>query len=239
MARAATALLAAAGAGAAAASSWSDNFSAYDPALWVQSNDEIMHCTDGACFSARPDHLAYSPAGLTAELNRSPCNATASDCCIAGQCAQWAAGHLVSTALNLYGTFSWTARVGHAPGPPGQGPPPPNVFTCLTATFVDTPSHHEIATCFPSSNRSSIHYAYWYDATMHLVELPLPFDTSEAPHTFGVRWAPDGIDWTLDGAVRHSVRGTPNATIPHLPGNILLIVRPLTDAYSGDAELEV
>lgn len=66
------AVLALARAAAGAPTTWADDFTSYDSALWVQQTD-IEHCSDGACFLASPDHLHYGKAGLTNVMSMSPC----------------------------------------------------------------------------------------------------------------------------------------------------------------------
>ena len=48
---------------------FNDNFASYNSSLWTQNND-IEHCSDGACFEARPDHLVYGSSGLTMIMNQ-------------------------------------------------------------------------------------------------------------------------------------------------------------------------
>ena len=48
---------------------WTDSFAHYNASLWVLSTD-IEHCSDGACFLARPDHATFGKEGLTINLNQ-------------------------------------------------------------------------------------------------------------------------------------------------------------------------
>lgn len=45
------------------AAAWNDSFAFANTSLWTQSTD-IEHCSDGACFQARVDHLSYGASGL-------------------------------------------------------------------------------------------------------------------------------------------------------------------------------
>ena len=131
-------LLIAAAAATAAATSWTDDFATFNPALWSQQSD-VEHCSDGACCQMRPDHLLYGPAGLTALMNQSPCNTT-------GGCgsAHWAAGHLRTNSLVSYGTWAVEARIAHSPS---GGATPANAFTCFGG-YVGAPAHNEISMCW-------------------------------------------------------------------------------------------
>jgi hypothetical protein len=141
--------------------SFSDNFTTYKPQLWTQTNNVIMHCNDGACFDALADHLAFTPGGLRVSMNQAPCNESETACCVGGQCVQWAAGHMTSAANLTYGTYTFNAKVGHAPL---GGAPPSNAFTCLTSIYVDSPTHNEIAACWNAANSSQWGIAYWVRA---------------------------------------------------------------------------
>ena len=70
-----------------APAAFNDSFASFNPALWTQQTD-IEHCSDGACFQARIDHLAYGPDGLTLLMNQSPCNTSSSACGL----SSWLAG---------------------------------------------------------------------------------------------------------------------------------------------------
>ena len=111
-----------------AASSWRDNFVRYDASKWTQVT-EIEHCED-ACVLDRVDHLSYGTGGLGLAMDQSPCNTSKTACCVGGKCADWAAGHVVTSASYLYGSFQTSARIAHAPS---GGATPNNAFTCIGA----------------------------------------------------------------------------------------------------------
>ena len=206
-----------------AAAGWNDTFASFDESIWTQQTD-IEHCNDGACFAARVDHLSYGAAGIRLDLNQVPCNETKTGCCVGKACAQWASGHIATAASNLYGTYTIRLQPAHSPD---GGLPPTNSFSCWTPTYVGSP-HNEIAVCFSGlkGTGTEIHYSYWYDATAHTSIAQLPFKWSEAMHTYGVRWAPDAIDFLVDGEITHSVSGKAGSTIPYTAGYSALILRP-------------
>ena len=219
----------------AAAAPWNDTFASFDASLWIQATD-IEHCSDGACFAARVDHLAYGPEGVQLSLNKVPCNETAKSCCVGSKCAEWASGKLQTVASSLYGTYEIRLQPAHAPG---GGVPPTNAFSCWTPTYVSSP-HNEIAVCFSGlkGTGTEIHYSYWFDASAHTFIEQLPFRWSDGMHTYKVVWAPTQIDFLVDGEVRHSVSGT-TKTIPYTAGYSALILRPKDTKYLGDTAYSV
>ena len=217
---------------APATAAWNDSFAVFDDSLWTQATD-IEHCSDGACFIGRVDHLAYGPDGVQLNLNKVPCNESAQECCVGSKCAEWASGKLQTVATSLYGTYSISLQPAHAPGGAG-GVPPKNSFSCWTPTYVSAP-HNEIAVCFSGlkGTGTEIHYSYWYDATAHTFVEQLPFKWSDAMHTYTVVWSPTQIDFLVDGDLRHRVAGTAK-TIPFTAGYSALILRPKDTRYLGD-----
>jgi beta-glucanase (GH16 family) len=206
------------------------SFTSFNDTIWTQQTD-IEHCNDGACFQARPDHLHYSPAGLTVEMSQEPCNTTS--CCVGSKCASWASGHLATVATQAYGTYTATLQPAHRAG---NATPPSNAFSCWTPSYRSTP-HHEIAICFSGSDPTSVHFSYWYDATAHttlLYPFPASGTFSEAPHDYRVVWAPTKIELFIDGASAHAVTGT-TATLPSREGYMAVILRPKNTAYIADS----
>ena len=122
-----------------------------------------------------------------------------------GHSAQIAVGHLASWQGYSYGDFSWVARVAHSPG---GGKPPSNVFSCFSTFVHGSLAHNELAWCFPAHDGSEVHMSYWFDEEMHRTARRLRFDATAGFHKYETRWRPQGIDWMVDGAVVHQVRGT-------------------------------
>ena len=215
-----------------AAAAWNDSFISFDASLWTQQTD-IEHCGDGACFAARVDHISYGAAGIRLDLNKVPCNETKAGCCVGKSCAQWASGHIATAEHYLYGTYQIRLQPAHSPE---GGIPPTNTFSCWTPTYVGSP-HNEIAVCFSGlkGTGTEIHYSYWFDSTAHTTVAQLPFRWSDAMHTYGCRWAPDQIDFLVDGEVTHTVKGTAGKTIPYTAGYSALILRPKDNNFRGDS----
>ena len=213
------------------AGAWNDTFDAYDATIWTQQTD-IEHCSDGACFAARVDHISYGAEGIRLDLNQRPCNSTKGGCCVGSKCASWASGHIATAQSYLYGTYTIRLQPAHSLA---GGVPAKNTFSCWTPTYVGTP-HNEIAVCFSGlkGTGTEIHYSYWYDSTAHTTIAQLPFRWSDAMHTYQVVWAPTQIDFLVDGEVKHTVTGT-KATIPFTAGYSALILRPKDDNYIADS----
>ena len=216
---------------AALAASWSDTFTSYNSNLWSQSSD-IEHCSDGACFEARPDHLLYGASGLTTVMDQHPCNETKAGCCIGGKCASYAAGHLRSADSYTYGHWSVVARIAHAPA---GGPTPSNAFTCFGA-YVAAPAHNEISMCWEGTSQSTLGAAYWYSNAEHKTDIDLGFDASQDFHTYEVDWSPTTIVWSVDGKALHTDNGKAKSTIPWEAMEFAIITRPRSQPYEGDAE---
>ena len=214
---------------AAARSAWVDNFTDFDASIWAQATD-IEHCTDGACFQARVDHLHYGPGGLVSALTQEPCNTTSSACCAGSKCASWASGKLATVASQAYGTYEARLQPAHRAG---SQTPPSNAFSCWTPSYLTSP-HNEIAVCFSGSDASSVHFSYWYDATAHTTLLYPGFDFSAEMHDYKVVWAPTYISFFIDGVLAHEVKGT-SANLPSKAGYTAIILRPKTTAYIADS----
>jgi beta-glucanase (GH16 family) len=73
------------------------------------------------------------------------------------------------------------------------------------------------------------------------VFLNLPFDAAADFHNYTVVWSPARIRWFVDGRLRHTDHGKPNATIPYEPMEFALIARPSKTpaGYHGDAVMSV
>ena len=214
---------------------WADDFRALNSSLWTLSSD-VEHCSDGACFLARPDHASFGAGGLTLHLDQTPCNKTS--CCDAkGKCASWASGHLVSVDTVLYGTFRARMRPAHVGS---SGGPPKNAFSCWTPSYIGKP-HNEIAVCFSGSSpsASNVHCSYWYDSTAHTKQVEMPAGWSWVDfHDYEVVWAPTFITFAVDGEVILRVDGT-TSTIPYTAGHVLTILRPKDDVYLSDSAFDV
>ena len=212
------------------AGAFNDTFRSFDATIWKQSTT-IKHCDDGACFMARPDHIAYNvPGGITLSLNQLPCNASSTACCVGSKCAKWASGHVTTAVNRLYGTYEISAKPAHAAG---SRTPPANAFSCWTVTYNFSP-HNEIAICFSGSNSRSVHFSYWYDDIPHTTFLDVPFEFSAAYHIYKVVWGSNRIDFYIDGKLAHVARGT-TKTIPFTAGYSALILRPKTNTYLADS----
>ena len=210
---------------------WNDTFDAFDSGIWTQQTD-IEHCSDGACFEARVDHLSYGPSGLVMAMDMLPCNKTGG-CCEGGKCAQWASGHIATADNYLYGTYEIMLQPAHAAN---NGIPPTNAFSCWTPTYVGKPVHNEIAVCFSGlkSANTEIHFSYWYDATAHTTVKQLPFQWGTSAHLYKVVWSPTSIQYYVDGSMLHEDTGDAGKTIPYTPGYSALILRPKNNNYISD-----
>ena len=155
-----------------------------------------------------------------------------------GHSAQIAVGHLASWQGYSYGDFSWVARVAHSPG---GGKPPSNVFSCFSTFVHGSLAHNELAWCFPAHDGSEVHMSYWFDEEMHRTARRLRFDATAGFHKYETRWRPQGIDWMVDGAVVHQVRGTAGKDIPWELMSMRVIIRPRNtpSVLLGVAHLEL
>lgn len=264
MRRAAWVLATAAAVARTSAYVYEDTFQSYNDVFWAQSTD-IEHTDAGGGYEARPDHLLYTSNGLINLLDRHPCNQTQSGLCCTNtsSCAPWAAGHLRTNSFFVYGNYTWIARAAHPPaletvpvvgatdGPGCAGSDcPNNTVSCLSASYIGQPIHNEITLCFQPKRPATVDVAYWYDSTMHMTivngsEIVGPsFDPHSDFHRYDLSWRPDAIDLSIDERLVYSVKGKPpgpgqNATIPYIAGQGVIIVRPLTSEYQGDAALSV
>ena len=68
--------------------------------------------------------------------------------------------------------------------------------------------------------------SYWFDEEMHRTARRLRFDATAGFHKYETRWRPQGIDWMVDGAVVHQVRGTAGKDIPWALMSMRVIIRP-------------
>lgn len=213
---------------------WNDTFASLNTSLWIASTD-IEHCSDGACFQARPDHLSFSPtSGLTVRMDESPCNTTGG-CCNGSLCASWAAGHLITTSNYLYGTYSMIGKPAHAPL---GGVPPNNSFACWTPLYTNaTGVHNEITTCFQVADGThQMHCSYWYaNDAGHVIQKSISFDWTAASHNYTVVWTPTSLTWLADGVTVYTTSGVAGQSIPNVAGSMRVILRPLNKTYLGDS----
>ena len=221
---------------------WKDDFHTYNSSIWIQSED-VEHC-ESVCFQARKDHLLYNQPlpgsdkyrGLIIKLNQYPCNILPKSCCQGSQCAKYAAGHLRTQSSQHYGTYSILARTGHNRYP--DMPVPNNLFTCYSASYVDNPVHNEVTMCWNATS-NQVHFGYWYNELEHETVYNLGFDASKSFHEYSVVWAPDRIDWFVDGKLAHRDTGVAYKTIPWEAGQAILILRPKSPEYDGDGEFDI
>ena len=83
--------------------------------------------------------------------------------------------------------------------------------------------------------------SYWFDEEMHRTARRLRFDATAGFHKYETRWRPQGIDWMVDGAVVHQVRGTAGKDIPWELMSMRVIIRPRNtpSVLLGVAHLEL
>ena len=154
-----------------------------------------------------------------------------------GHSAQIAVGHLASWLGYSYGDFSWVARVAHSPG----GASRHRTSSCFSTFVHGSLAHNELAWCFPAHDGSEVHMSYWFDEEMHRTARRLRFDATAGFHKYETRWRPQGIDWMVDGAVVHQVRGTAGKDIPWELMSMRVIIRPRNtpSVLLGVAHLEL
>lgn len=120
---------------------WSDNFTSNASNVWTATTG-ILDCP--SCFAARPDHLMYGSTGLHIVMNDIPCAKDPTACCDQGRkhCAKVASGHLRSTQLQLFGTFTASMKPSHSPTSDSPSTPS-NAFSCFSASYIAlTPEKH-------------------------------------------------------------------------------------------------
>lgn len=93
--------------------------------------------------------------------------------------------------------------------------------------------------CWYGDQPQRLDVAYWYNPTMHLTTITLPFNSQQDFHTYTIRIFPDHIDWVADGKLLHMDKGEPNKTMPSIPGQAILILRPNPGGYQGEAANDV
>lgn len=96
----------------------------------------------------------------------------------------------------------------------------------ITGFFIYTgPSegtrHDEIDIEIKGDDPSKVQFNYWTDGVEHPVLIDLGFDASADFHTYGFLWAPDRIEWYVDGVLRHVETGT-RGPLPEIPGKLMM-----------------
>ena len=217
---------------------WRVDFSSREDAIRIFEEGRGPLLTDGIHACMDSSHLSYGVT-LSEDSGETGLRIAMDDRGVSCGGAHIAVGHLASYQYLSYGDFTWRARIHHAPD---GGPPPPNSFTCFS-TFRHNSGEawNELAWCFPAKDGTEVHMSYWVDDHMHRAVVRLDVDLTRNVHTFTTRWRPAGVDWLVDGAVVHQLRGRARLEVPWEPMSVRVILRPVNrpSVYLGDARVAV
>lgn len=130
-------------------------------------------------------------------------------------------GEYASTAKYGYGRIS--ARLQAAQGA--------GLVTSLF-TYNANP-HDEIDIEILGKDTTQVQFNYFVNGVGgHESVVALGFDAAAARHTYTIEWKPGGINWYVDGVLKHSAATAP---LPSAPGQIMVNLWPAigVDAWTG------
>jgi beta-glucanase (GH16 family) len=203
--------------------SFDEQFDAFDATRWRRSDGWASSEDFNAGW--RADHVAFSGGTMELRLDTASCP----DGC-SGR--PYAAGEVASARYYGYGRYEVRMKPSRAPGTLTS-------FSIVTGPF-DWTRWDEIDMSFLGANTKRLRLNYLTDYTndqvRHETGIDLPFDASEAFHTYGIEWTRTAVHWYVDGERVHTESGS-NGPLPAVPGRILMNfwpgVGPSTESWMG------
>lgn len=178
-----------------------------DATLWQRQDGY----SNGGSFDVgwRADHATVSGKVLDITLDNKPCPSGCSK-------QPYASDELDSVARYGYGTY--TVRMQAAKGSGIVS----TFFTYVNLTPGGKETNDEIDVEIPGARTRTLEATYYKSGGPGVEHtIPLPFDSSQATHTYSIRWFPNSIGWVVDGQTLYTARGSP-ATLPTHPSNFVL-----------------
>lgn len=196
---------------------------AHDALHWQQSDG----WKNGVPFQVgwRADHLSFASSILSLKLDNQPACAVGLAAC---SNEPYAAGEYSSIDLISYGRVTFRAK-------------PAAVSGVITGLFTYTgPSdgqpHDEIDIEFLGKDTTGVQFNY-YTAGVggNEIWIPLGFDAAQAFHDYTIEWLSTGINWYVDGVLKHTVYVATGVTLPSFPQHIFLNIWAAigVNAWSG------
>jgi len=173
---------------------WEDSFAHALSSAWAVSDG----WSNGSPFAVgwRSDHVSVKQGKLRLKLNDEACSNSA-DC----SWEDYASGELQTAFAVSYGTVE--ARLKAA-----SGKGVVNGFF-LYAGDSGSANHQEIDVEILGKNTRQVQFNYYVNGVGgHEKVVALGFDASEGFHTYGIQRTQRGIQWWVDGQLRHEVTGS-------------------------------
>jgi endo-1,3-1,4-beta-glycanase ExoK len=178
-----------------------------DTSLWQRQNGY----TNGGDFDVgwRADHATVSGSILDITLDNKPCPAGCSK-------QPYASDELDSVPRYRYGTYTVRMRTAKSSGVVST------FFTYINLTPNGKETNDEIDVEIPGARTRTLETTYYKEGGRGIEHtIQLPFDSSQAMHTYAIQWLPNSISWIVDGHPLYTAHGSP-ATMPTHPSYFIL-----------------
>ena len=182
------------------------NLSNYnDATIWAKQDGY----SNGGNFDVgwRADHATVNGSTLDIRLDNVPCPCS-------GQ--PYASDELDSVSKYGYGTYTVQMQASASSGTVST------FFTYVNTTPGGAETNDEIDVEIPGARTTTLEATYYklgVSSGAHVITLP--FDASQAIHTYAIQWLPNSISWIVDGQTLYTVTGSP-ATLPTNASNLVL-----------------